>query len=166
MQRAASVVFDIDGTLTTGAGALDLFTPRPDAARAVGLYVNNGYRVVYLTARPWFLADFTEAWLRENGFPELPLYLTEELLLGAPDRTVAYKLQTLLTLTVDENRIFLYGYGDSTTDFDAYNQAGIPVQKTFALLRRGESTCRDGSYESCLSGYTDHLEYIGNQLAR
>jgi phosphatidate phosphatase PAH1 len=163
LQRRASVVFDIDGTLTTGDGVLDFFTPRPDAARAVALYVDKGYLVVYLTSRPWVLRDFTEAWLTENSFPELPLYLADEILLDAPDRTVAYKLETLLTLTTDENRTFLYGYGNSTTDFEAYNQAGIPVRQTFALFGRDESTCQDGSYESCLPGYTDHLEYIDDQ---
>lgn len=163
LQGRASVVFDIDGTLTTGDGVLDFFTPRPDAARAVTLYVEKGYLVVYLTSRPWILRDFTEAWLTENGFPELPLYLADEILLDAPDRTVAYKLQTLLTLTTNENRTFLYGYGNSTTDFQAYNRAGIPVRQTFALLGREYSTCQEGSYESCLLGYTDHLEYIEGQ---
>ena len=165
-ERNASVVFDIDGTLTTGEGLLDFFTPRPDAARAVALYVDKGYLVIYLTARPWIFRDFTESWLRENGFPELPLYLADEILIDDPDRTVAYKLETLLTLITDENRVFLYAYGDSTTDFDAYNQAGIPVRHTFALLRRGESACQDGSYEACLPGYDDHLEYIEDQPDR
>ncbi len=162
----ASVVFDIDGTLTTGDGLLDFFTPRPDAARAVDLYVEKGYLVIYLTARPWIFRDFTEAWLRENRFPELPLYLADEILLDDPDRTTAYKLETLLALMADEDRVFLYAYGDSTTDFEAYNQAGVPVGHTFALLRRGESTCQEGSYESCLPGYTDHLEYIEDQPNR
>jgi phosphatidate phosphatase PAH1 len=163
--RLASVVFDIDGTLTTGAGLVDFFTPRPDAARAVALYVDKGYFVVYLSARPWIFRDFTEVWLRENGFPELPLYVADQILLDE-DRTVAYKLETLLGLMSDENRMFQYGYGDSTTDFEAYNRAGIPVWQTFALLCRGESSCQDGFYESCLSGYTDHLEYIEDQPNR
>ena len=161
----ASVVFDIDGTLTPGEGLPDFFTPRPDAARAVALYVDKGYLVVYLTARPRIFRDFTEGWLRENGFPELPLYLADEILID-PERTVAYKLGTLQTLMADESRVFLYAYGDSTTDFDAYNQAGIPVRHTFALLRRGEPTCQEGHYESCLPGYTDHLEYIEDQPDR
>jgi len=163
--KGASVVFDIDGTLTTGEGLVDFFTPRPDAARAVALYVDKGYLVVYLTTRPSIFRDFTEAWLRENGFPELPLHLAEQILLDA-DRTVAYKLETLLRLMTEENRMFQYGYGDSTTDFEAYNRAGIPVRQTFALLRRGQSTCQDGLYVNCLSGYRDHLEYIEDQPNR
>lgn len=162
----ASVVFDIDGTLTTGIGALDFFLPRPDAAEAVQLYVEKGYGVIYLTARPWFLRDFTQRWLSQNGFPDLPLYLAEEILLDTPDRTVAYKLQVLRDLTVEEDRKFLYGYGDSSTDFDAYNQAGIPVSRTFALLRRGETDCEEGLYEACLPGYTEHLAYIEDQPNR
>lgn len=162
----ASVVFDIDGTLTTGTGALDFFLPRPDAATAVQLYAEKGYGVIYLTARPLFLRDFTQAWLSQNGFPDLPLYLAEEILLDAPDKTVAYKLQVLLDLTVDEDRKFLYGYGDSSTDFDAYNQAGIPVSRTFALLRRGQADCEQGLYEICLTGYTEHVEYIEDQPDR
>jgi hypothetical protein len=129
------------------------------------LYVDKEYLVVYLSSRPSIFRDFTEAWLRDNGFPELPLYLADRILLDE-DRTVAYKLATLLGLTTDENRVFQYGYGDSATDFEAYNQAGIPVRQTFALLRRNESACRDRLYEACLSGYTDHLDYIEDQPNR
>lgn len=166
LEGRASAVFDIDGTLTTGTGAVDFFTARPDAARAVSLYVDKGYLVVYLTARPNLFRDFTESWLREKGFPEVPLYLADEILLDAPDRTGAYKLETLRRLETEEDRVFLYGYGDSTTDFAAYNQAGIPVPQTFALLRRGEAACQDGAYGNCLPGYTDHLATIEDQPNR
>lgn len=68
--------------------------------------------------------------------------------------------ETLRRLETGEDRVFLHGYGDSTTGFAAYNQAGIPVPQTFAHLRRGEVTCQDGSYGSCRPGHTDHLATI------
>jgi phosphatidate phosphatase PAH1 len=160
--RVASVVFDIDGTLTVGTGLIDAFIARPDAAAAVQLYVDKGYRVVYVTGRPELIRGGTEDWIRRNHFPQLPLYMSSTLLLD-DDQTLNYKITTLHRLIEEEQRVFLYGYGDSTTDFEAYEAAGVPSNHTFALLRRGESTCQEGRYEACLNGYSDHLPYIEEQ---
>lgn len=161
-ERLASVVFDIDGTLTLGPGLIDSFIARPDASRAVEMYVKKGYGVVYLTARPDLIRGATQDWLRRNEFPDLPLFMAETILADDPE-TEAYKLTTLMDLAEREQRVFLYGYGDSTTDFNAYNRAGIPVDHTFALLRRGEAACQEGHYKTCLGGYTEHLAYIQEQ---
>jgi len=157
-----SVVFDIDGTLTVGTGFIDFFIARPDAARALQIYVDKGYGVITLTARPELVRRVTEDWLRMNGFPEVPLYMSEPFLTD-DDKTEEYKLTTLRQLMEQEQRAFLYGYGDSTTDFNAYHRASIPVDHTFALLRRGDPTCQEGQYENCLSDYTEHLTYIEEQ---
>jgi phosphatidate phosphatase PAH1 len=157
---APAVVFDIDGTLTPDAG--DFIHARPDAARAVAAYSAKGYLVAYVTARPDALRDATRVWLAANGFPELPLYMPHDVLLFDRD-VVAYKLNTLEQIMRDQNEVFRYAYGDSSTDFDAYNQAGVPVAMTFAMLRAHDTTCQPGRYQSCLPDYTSHLAYIESQ---
>ena len=153
----ASVVFDIDGTLTPCVTCLLTF--RPEAVRAVRTYVDKGYAVIYMTARPRFLEGITLGILRGAGFPDLPLYTAETILAGE-EETVDYKSGVLTELTETEDRSFLYAYGDSTTDFDAYNRAGVPEDQTFALLRRGDTECQDGVYEACLTGYEEHIAFI------
>ena len=153
-----SVVFDIDGTLTPTP--VNIFGVRPDAARAVQAYVDKGYAVIYATARPLLFEDYTRNWLATNGFPDRPLYMAtlEQSADPAP-----YKTALLSQLEADEDRVFVYGYGDSTTDFTAYANVGIPVDHTWALLRGGETECQPGEYEGCIPGYTDHLAYIEAQ---
>lgn len=153
-----SVVFDIDGTLTPTN--LDIFDARPDAARAVQTFVDKGYAVIYATARPAFLEDFTRNWLATHGFPNLPLYLST---LEQSGDAAAYKTELLSRLERDEDRVFVYAYGDSSTDFTAYNAVGVPIPETWALLRTNESTCQPGEYAACLAGYTEHLAYIEAQ---
>ena len=153
-----SVVFDIDGTLTPTP--VNLFGVRLDAARAVRAYVDKGYAVIYATARPLLFEDYTGNWLATNGFPDLPLHMAtlEQSADPAP-----YKTALLSALEQDEGRVFVYGYGDSTTDFAAYAAVGIPAAETWALLRGGESECQPGDYEACIPGYTEHLAYIEAQ---
>nr|SPS05628.1 conserved exported protein of unknown function [Candidatus Nitrotoga fabula] len=44
-----AIVFDIDGTLTPYPAAISI--ARQDAARAVHLYADKGYKIIYLSAR-------------------------------------------------------------------------------------------------------------------
>lgn len=153
-----SVVFDIDGTLTPTP--VNIFGVRADAARAVQAYADQGYAVVYVTARPLLFEDYTRNWLATNGFPDVPLYMATLAQSGDP---VPYKTALLSQLEEDEDRVFVYGYGDSSSDFTAYGNVGIPVEQTWALLREGESECQPGEYAACIPGYTDHLAYIEAQ---
>ena len=57
-----AVVFDIDGTLTPKVSAI--FTAREDAANAVRLYADKGYKIVYLSARPNLLQAGIPNWLK------------------------------------------------------------------------------------------------------
>ena len=85
-------------------------------------------------------------------------------LLLEDDETIAYKADTLSTIEAKDGLSFRYGYGDSTTDFEAYEMAGIDSKKVFALRRSlTESDCLAGKYNACLEDYVEHLAYIGEQ---
>lgn len=150
------VVFDIDGTLTSDTISN---TPHPGAVNAVKAYKAKGYSVVYLTAR-WKPAQelYTKAWLALNGFPNLPLYMSSSLLLS-DSATIKYKTDTLAKIESGSPEV-RHAYGDSTTDFVAYANAGVPQANVWALKRAGSTSCESGTWNACLVNYTDHLSYI------
>jgi len=164
-----SAVFDIDGTLTPDE--LDFGGVRPNAVEAVWSYVSRGYAVVYVTARPDALRGFTVDYLRDNGFPNCPLFTAYGNPLNAllsSDEIALYKTDTLFQLMESQNRTFQFGYGDSGTDFQAWSAAFIPSENIYALLRCPDDVCEKrcefGDYppQNCLNGYTDrdHLGFI------
>lgn len=60
---------------------------------------------------------------------------------------------------------FVAAYGDSSTDFEAYDEAGISKKHVFALQRNGETECQRGEWAQCLSTWSDHLECIEQMIA-
>jgi hypothetical protein len=151
-----TVVFDIDGTLT--ADELSN-AAHPGGADAVNAYVAKGYNVVYVTARWDFLfRATTESWLETNGFPDLPLHMAPGLLLTEGDR-VSYKTDVLQDIEAAVSQV-AYAYGDSSSDFTAYANVGVPANQVFALRRASATSCQPGTYAACLPNYLGHLSYI------
>jgi hypothetical protein len=150
------VVFDIDGTLTDDELSQ---TPHPGAAAAVNAYVAKGYDVVYVTAR-WDLLfrASTESWLASNGFPTRDLYMAPGLLI-TEDSRVDFKTDALADIEAATNQV-LYAYGDSSSDFDAYANAGVPANQVFALQRATATSCQPGTWAACLPDYVAHQTYI------
>lgn len=156
---APVVVFDIDGTLTDDELTE---TPHPGATQAVNAYVEKGYDVVYVTAR-WdlILRGSTESWLADNGFPDEELYMAPSLLVTEESR-VEFKTDTLTDIEAAKDQV-VYAYGDSSSDFDAYANVGVPASKVFALQRASASECQPGVWATCLPDYVGHLSYINAQ---
>ena len=153
------VVFDIDGTLTPHNWFV--FEVRPGAPAATRQFVEKGYTVVYVTTRiPGFQTGIPE-WLRSNGFATGPIHVAQNA--DERDSPERFKAAILSGYAMLGWRLS-YGYGDSTTDFQAYATVRIPKDHVFALRRRGSSECAPGVYEKCLDGWTDHLPYIEREV--
>lgn len=153
------VVFDIDGTLTPDVFSTEL--PREHAAETVDLFAKNGLRVVYLSARfPWFSARLPD-WLNQHEFAEGPVFVAQSI--GDNRKPSRFKLTILKKLKRDGWR-FAAAYGDSSTDFSAYSNAGIPKERIFALKREGEEQCEPGPWAECLEGWNDHFFFLAGQL--
>lgn len=152
------VVFDIDGTLTNDTTSN---TPHPGAVDAVKAYKAKGYAVVYVTAR-WKAVQelYTRTWLALNGFPNQPLYMSSSLLL-TDSATVKYKTSTLAKIESGSPEV-KYAYGDSSTDFLAYANAGVAQSNVYALKRASASTCQAGVWNTCLVNYIGHLPFIAS----
>ncbi len=157
--QALAVVFDIDGTLTP-----DIFSvaeARPDAAKALRIYAERGYKIIYLSGRQSFLQARIPNWLKDNGFPESTLHVPQTDI--DIKRPAIFKASIMKQYAAMGWRL-VGGYGDSETDFEAYADAGIPRGQVFALLRKGYTACQPGEWQVCLKGWTEHLHYIDSRV--
>jgi len=159
-EHAKAVVFDIDGTLTPTV--MKYRSVRRDAAKAVHVFADQGRKIFYLTARILPLQSGIPGWLKENGFPDGSIHVTESL--NDMGDHAQFKKRVLRELIAHGWEVE-YAYGDSSSDFEAYAAAGIPKEHVFALRREGEPECQPGIWKACLSGWTEHIETM-TQYAR
>ena len=150
-----AVVFDIDGTLTPTP--LKFWKARTDAAKTVHYFADKGMQIIYLTARVEPLQSNIPSWLKDNGFPDGSIHVTE----SAEDRNNHAQFKArILREFVAHGWIIEYAYGDSSTDFEAYAAVGIPKEHVFALLREGDTACQPGVWKVCLNGWTGYIDSL------
>jgi hypothetical protein len=144
------VVFDIDGTLTVddaevthdvldehfrhladGKYAAAAYEHGPELAKA---WLDRGYVVVYVTGRPYWLADHTRAWLAGGNYPEGIVRTTLQHRECVPNEggVGAFKRAYLQSL-VDAGYRIHAAHGNAKTDVWAYAQVGIPTERTFII---------------------------------
>lgn len=155
-----AVVFDIDGTLTPTVYAMN--TPRDGAADAVNAYANAGFQIIYLSARIPLFQPTLGDWLVENGFPVGTLHLTKTA--ADQDDHGAFKARVLADYA-SKGWMFVAAFGDSSSDFDAYAQAGIPTAHVFALRRFGAWDCKRGLWQGCFGGWDELIPLIQANIA-
>jgi hypothetical protein len=148
----SAVVFDIDGTLTPSPAAF--LEARPDAVEAVRLYSQKGYKVFYLSARPIAFQKKTIEWLKKNGFPDYSsIYLAERM----DEHPDVFKMRMLEEFRTNGWKL-AYAYGDSNTDFIAYEKVEGLIY--FALRPEEKHPCVGNERKVCLSGWSEHFSFI------
>lgn len=150
--HSQAVVFDIDGTLTPSP--LSIYRVRQDAVHAVRRYAEEGIHIVYLSARIQMFQGMIPNWLQREGFPVGSLHLPNT---GKESHDPAGFKASILKQYHEHGWHFVAAYGDSTTDFEAYSQAGIEQRRVFALLRSAEDACQKGAWSQCYTGWSEHL---------
>ena len=148
-----AVVFDIDGTLTPSP--VEIWGARAGASDAVREYADKGYKIIYLSARMPGLQSGIPEWLRKYGFPDGYILVPESL---QGSRKPAQFKTKILKQIIAHGWLIVAAYGDSSTDFDAYADVGIPKSSIFALKRVGDSKCQTGpwvKWSRCLDGWKD-----------
>ncbi len=160
-----TVVFDIDGTLTTDDKEMfkeifsGKYTPKmyPNADKIVRIYASKGYQIVYLTGRPDWLTKMTRSWLIKKLFPRGTLHLTDtnSQVLPTKSGVQKYKATFLKFLKKTAHISIFAAYGNATTDIGAYLAAGIPKKKIFII---GKHAGEQGTQK--LTSYTKHLPYV------
>jgi len=151
------VISDIDGTITK-SDVLGHILPvigrdwaQSGVARLFSKIVNNGYHIMYLSARAIGQASITKEYLQsvKQGdvcLPDGPLFLNPDSLIHAFRREVIdrnpeeFKIRCLKDIQslFEGKNPFFAGYGNRPNDAFAYAAVGIPVSRIFTINPAGE----------------------------
>jgi len=151
-----AVVFDIDGTLTTKVHAL--LSTREGAVAAVQAYADAGFRVIYLSARHPLFQWQIPVWQERHGFPAGEVHVTQTR--EQRSDHAAFKRGVLAEYR-EQGWILVAAYGDSSTDFQAYADAGVETDHVFALRREGAPDCEPGAWAQCFANWPEQMQTIG-----
>jgi len=177
------VISDIDGTITKSDVLGHVFPmigrdwAQSGVASLFTKIVNNGYHIVYLSARAIGQASITKEYLAsvkqgEVNLPDGPIFLNPTSLVNAFHREVIEKkpeafkiaclrdIRSLFPETTNPNP-FYAGYGNRVNDVWAYQAVGIPMSRIFTINPRGElrhelTNAFQTSYGS-MSSIVDHV---------
>lgn len=134
-------IFDVDGTLTTSDSELaeeilagEDPTAYPGAVELTRAEDGRGRIPIYVTGRPWLLANATRAWLTRHGFAQGALRLTSSMSQVVPSNggVGSYKAAYLASLTAGGVRLD-DAFGNATTDIYAYARALVPLARTWII---------------------------------
>ncbi|CAG9581261.1 unnamed protein product [Danaus chrysippus] len=152
------VISDIDGTITKSDVLGHIFPlvgkdwAQSGVAQLFTKIKNNGYQLLYLSARAIGQAKVTREYLRsirqgEVCLPDGPLLLNPTSLLRAFHREVIekkpeeFKIQCLADIKAlfpAGSNPFYAGYGNRVNDVCAYQAVGIPIVRIFTINYKGE----------------------------
>ncbi len=125
------VVSDVDGTLTSSETAEfpallsgNLPQPHPDAAAALQILAQKGYRPMYITARPEWLTGRTREFIRQHGFAPGIIHTTLGLTGAFGDPAARFKIGEL-DMLASKGLAPAWGIGNKASDTDAYEHAKI-----------------------------------------
>ena len=150
------VISDIDGTISK-SDVLGLRLPiigwdwtQPGVAALFTKIVNNGYRIVYLSARPIGWTSSTKEYLSsikqdEVKLPDGPIFLNPTSMINAciselGGRSKEFKIDVLRKikkLFPEQETVFFAGFGNRETDVGAYQAVGIPDDMIFTVNPNG-----------------------------
>jgi len=151
------VISDIDGTITK-SDVLGHILPvigrdwaQSGVAQLFTKIHNNGYQIMYLSARAIGQASITKDYLQsvKQGdvcLPDGPIFLNPDSLIHAFRREVIdrnpeeFKIRCLKDIQslFEEKNPFFAGYGNRPNDAYAYRAVGIPVSRIFTINPAGE----------------------------
>lgn len=152
------VISDIDGTITK-SDVLGQILPavgqawaQSGVAQFFGKIQQNGYKVLYLSARAIGQAQQTRDYLKsvkqdQLMLPDGPLLLSPESLIKAFHREVIEKkpeefkiacLRDIQSLFPTNRNPFYAGFGNKVNDVLSYRAVGIAVSRIFTINHRGE----------------------------
>lgn len=161
------VLTDIDGTLTLSDEELfaEMSDPSYDQEMNVNAdlmmqtWADKGYRVVYLTARPGPFRQISRAWLDRHAFPEGLLITADSLVFGESARI--YKRSFITGAIEDGGWEFYAVHGNAESDIQAYEDAGIPKDRTFII---GPEAGLSGTVPIANNDWTSHIvDFIERQ---
>merc|ERR1712223_1954995 len=177
------VISDIDGTITKSDVLGHVFPmigrdwAQSGVASLFTKIVNNGYHIVYLSARAIGQASITKEYLAsvkqgEVNLPDGPIFLNPTSLVNAFHREVIEKkpeafkiaclrdIRSLFPETTNPNP-FYAGYGNRVNDVWAYQAVGIPMSRIFTINPRGELRHElTNAFQTSYEGQCDEVDRL------
>ena len=167
------VVSDLDGTITrSDIGGLVLPAMGLSAwahngvVRLYQAVAARGYRLLYLSARPFTLYPSTASYIRSlRGLPAGPLLLDPHSTLRklkrlrSPDEQKIEKLTEIGNLFPSgggDGGPFFAGYGNKETDKRAYERVGIDEGRIFRVDKKSRIRVGAGAGHN----FTEHIENV------
>lgn len=165
------VISDVDGTITR-SDVLGHLLPAVgrdwSQVGVAGLYSQierNGYKMLYLTARPIGQASQTRTFLHDvtQGSAKLPNgpvlmspnrlveSFTREVIRRKPQEFKIAALREIRSLFSPDYNPFHAGFGNRDTDVISYRAVGLIPQRIFVVNPRGELVVMKAKYESAAS---------------
>ena len=153
--RVKMILWDIDGTITR-SDVLGALLPRlgfdwnhDGVIELIDKMSNNGYKIVYLTARAIFQGDATHEFLAnlkkdEIKLPDGPIIMDPDGIFSSFKKGIVQKQQYLIKIlslleiktlfgkNIDEDN-FYAGFGNKETDAIAYRYLNIPMKNIFII---------------------------------
>jgi phosphatidate phosphatase LPIN len=174
------VVSDVDGTITRSdvlgqlAPLLGSSWSQPGVATLYSRVATNGYKFVYLTSRAIGQANATRGYISglrqgENKLPDGPIVMSPDRLFKSFHREVVDRqpqvfkiaaLQSILDVFPKGRNAFYAGFGNRSTDVEAYTQVGMMPSKIFIINPKGRISHVDTQYYSSyaeLAGTVDSM---------
>jgi phosphatidate phosphatase PAH1 len=162
------LLFDIDATLTTSDSAMwnqavgEILSgngeppePRPGSIELTNhRFLEQHYEIVYLTSRPYLLAEMSRQWLADEGAAPGTLHVVDDVTDVWPSDSHVGAYKKAFLQSMKKNGFVLAGaYGNATTDIYAYEQANIPKDHTWTVGEHSGASGTVGLGEE----YWDHL---------
>jgi phosphatidate phosphatase LPIN len=160
---ARIIISDVDGTITKSdimgqiAPLIGKDWAQGGVARLFTAAKNNGYTILYLSARALGQADLTRNYLQglkqeqaaetDLSLPEGPLILSPDRLFDAFRREVIERrphefkvaaLRDIRGLFPNSHNPFYGGFGNRDTDQQTYLHVGVPESRIFTINPKGE----------------------------
>ncbi|XP_059086494.1 phosphatidate phosphatase LPIN3-like isoform X1 [Tigriopus californicus] len=172
------VISDIDGTITK-SDVLGHVLPiigrdwaQNGVASLFSKIADNGYHIVYLSARAIGQATITKDYLasiRQGNIdlPDGPMFLNPTSLVNAFHREVIERkpekfkiacLRDIQKLFPENRNPFYAGYGNRINDVFAYRTVGIPISRIFTINTRGE--LRHELSQTFQASYVSHCDEV------
>lgn len=135
-----TVLFDIDGTLTTSDfeayadyAGVRTATPYRHAPEMVQAYRDKGYQLIFLSARPYWVTRDGREWLGIQNIVPWHYHSNPYSAGPVPPDIQRFKGDYIRHLREVVGLNIVRAYGNATTDIGAYEDAGLPKAETYII---------------------------------
>ena len=173
-QGQETILFDIDGTLTTrdfeqvgdylGVSTAECWHYAQETVQA---YINKGYRVIYVTGRPYWNARDTREWFTSVvHLPQWHLRTNDDGGSPVSYETETFKRNYLNYLQKEKGLKIVRAYGNASTDISAYADAGIPTKETWIIGKNAGKKGTQALYDDYRNHYFEVVEPTPDSTCR